>query len=203
MHNASVSVKGLVELFSRAVREDELHRRILAFLVSHDNEAVRIYGQYALINKSESSFYRHTIRKFDFTEQDGKNKWDSYKFTRNVYDIFVPIHLERIRAAIDQLPDPEVFLVEPLSYKSIVDLVKQDDSQPAASYLQEVRPESLHLKLLNLSSRNQGSEVLRGRLVGKLKGMYQGFHYTTWKEGKHNDYLRCKAMSIPIKLKCV
>jgi hypothetical protein len=33
---------------------------------------------------------------------------------RNIYDTFVPIHLERLRAAIDQLPDLEVSLVEAL-----------------------------------------------------------------------------------------
>lgn len=140
MHNASVSVKGLVELFKIITREDELHRKILAFSVSHDNEAVRIYGHYALINEAETHFYRHTIRKFDFTEQDGKDKWTAYKFTRNVYDTFVPIHLERIRVAIDQLPDPEVFLVEPLSQQSNPDLGEQDDSQLTASYSDERAP---------------------------------------------------------------
>ena len=140
MHNASVSVKGLVELFKRISREDELHRKILAFSVSHDNEAVRIYGHYALINGIKTRFYRHIIRQFYITEQDGKDKWTAYKFTRNVYDIFVPIHLERIRAAVDQLPDPEVFLVEPLSQHSNADPVEQDDSELTASYSQESAP---------------------------------------------------------------
>lgn len=112
MHSASVAVKGIVELFRRVKRQKELHRTILAFSVSHDNEAVRIYGHYPLINGDNTSFYRHPIHKFDITALDGKDKWTAYKFTRNVYDIFVPIHLKRICSVVDQLPDPGVFKVQ-------------------------------------------------------------------------------------------
>ena len=140
MHSASVSVKGLVELFKRIKREGDLHRKILAFSVSHDNETVRIYGHYALVNGTETGFYRHAIHKFDITALDGKDRWTAYQFTRNVYDIFVPIHLERIRAAIDQLPDPKVFAVEPLSQLSNADPVEQHDSQSLPSYSQDSAP---------------------------------------------------------------
>ena len=86
------------------------------------------------------SFYRHPIKKFDFTSEDGKERWTAYKFTRNVYDIFLPIHLERICAAVDRLPDPEVFLVEPLSQRSNAESFERDDSQSTASSSQETEP---------------------------------------------------------------
>ncbi len=139
-HSASVAVNAVVELYRAVSRQDELHREILAFSVSHDNEAVRIYGHYALIDGAETRFYRHAIHKFDITAQDGKDKWTAYKFTRNIYDTFVPIHLERICAAINQLPDPEIFLVEPLSQQSNAESVEQDDSQSTPSYSQESAP---------------------------------------------------------------
>ena len=113
MHSASVAVKGLADLFRKVHREKDVHQTILAFSISHDNEAVRIYGHYPLITGEETHCYRYVIHKFDITAQDGKEKWTGYKFTKNIYDIFVPIHLERIRSAIDQLPDPQVFSVEP------------------------------------------------------------------------------------------
>ncbi|KAL9130496.1 MAG: hypothetical protein Q9217_001316 [Psora testacea] len=126
MHSASVSVKGIVELFRRIKRQNELDRKILAFSISHDNEAVRIYGHYALVNENDTSLYRYPIKKFDFTSEDGTDKWTAYKFTRNVYDTFVPIHLKRICAAVDQLPGPEVFLVEPFSQQSNAEYMEQD-----------------------------------------------------------------------------
>ena len=103
-HSMTIAVRAVVELFKLVKREKELHREILAFSISHDHEAVRIYGHYPIINGDETTFYRHPIRKFDFTELDGKEKWTAYKFTKNVYDIWMPKHLERICSVIDEIP---------------------------------------------------------------------------------------------------
>ncbi|EDN02279.1 predicted protein [Histoplasma mississippiense (nom. inval.)] len=65
---------------------------------------VRIYGHYALVKEKQTTFYRRPIRKFDFTEQDGKERWTAYKFTRNIYDIWIPTHLKRIHSAVGQIP---------------------------------------------------------------------------------------------------
>ncbi|TGO54959.1 hypothetical protein BCON_0099g00240 [Botryotinia convoluta] len=103
-HSMTLAVRGIVELFRLVKREKELHREILAFSISHDHRTVRIYGHYPIINKESTTFYRHPIRTFDFTELDGKEKWTAYKFTKNVYDIWMPIHLKRICSIIDDLP---------------------------------------------------------------------------------------------------
>ncbi|KAL8993618.1 MAG: hypothetical protein Q9169_006206, partial [Polycauliona sp. 2 TL-2023] len=50
------------------------------------------------------TIYRHPIRHFSFKDLDGREKWQSYRFTKNLYDIWMPKHLERICKAIDQLP---------------------------------------------------------------------------------------------------
>jgi len=49
-----------------------------------------------VIDGDNTTFYRHPIRDFSFTEMDGKEKWTTYKFTKNVYDIWMPIHFKRI-----------------------------------------------------------------------------------------------------------
>ena len=103
-HSMTIAVRGVVELYKAVNREKELHREILAFSISHDHSAVRIYGHYALINGSTTTFYRHPIHSFNFTALDGKDKWTAYKFTKNVYDIWMPTHLKRICSVIDQLP---------------------------------------------------------------------------------------------------
>lgn len=103
-HSMTIAARAVVELYRAVKREKELHRQILAFSISHDHSSVRIYGHYAVINENNTTYYRHTIHKFDFTALDGKDKWTAYKFTKNVYDVWMPTHLKRISSAIDQLP---------------------------------------------------------------------------------------------------
>lgn len=100
----TLALRGTVELFRLVKREKEPHREILAFSISHDHETIRIYGHYPVIDGNKTTFYRHPIRKFDFTELGGKEKWTAYRFTKNVYDIWMPTHLKRICLVIDDLP---------------------------------------------------------------------------------------------------
>lgn len=134
MHNASVSVKGIVELFKRVDRHKDLHKEILAFSVSHDNKRVELYGHYPLIDGDKACFYRHLIRDFSIADQNGKEKWTAYKFTRNVYDIFVPIHLKRLHDAIDKLPSRYNFGVDAsLNFASQPDRGDKDDTESLRS----------------------------------------------------------------------
>ena len=70
----TLAVQAVVELFMYVKHEKELHREILAFSISHDDKNVRISGHYALINGTETTFYRHPVHKFDFTALDGRDK---------------------------------------------------------------------------------------------------------------------------------
>lgn len=103
-HSMTLAVRGVVNLFRLVKREKELHREILAFSLSHDHRAVRIYGHYPVIDGDSTAFYRHPIHEFSFTALDGKDKWTSYKFTKNVYEVWMPTHLKRICSVIDKLP---------------------------------------------------------------------------------------------------
>jgi hypothetical protein len=103
-HSMTLAVRGVVELFRMVKRGKELHREILAFSVSHDHRTVRIYGHYPVLDGEKTTFYRHAIHTFDFTSLNGKEKWTAYKFTMNVYNIWMPTHLNRICSAIDDLP---------------------------------------------------------------------------------------------------
>lgn len=100
----SVAFWALVILFRSVKREKELDRKILAFSVSHDHRSVRIYGHYPVIEKDKTTFYRYPIREFSFTEQDGREKWTTLKFVRNVYDHHSPKVHKLICSAIDDLP---------------------------------------------------------------------------------------------------
>ncbi|KAL8857961.1 MAG: hypothetical protein Q9178_005420 [Gyalolechia marmorata] len=101
-HSMTVAVRAIVELYRAVNREKELHREILAFSISHDHRSVRIYGHYAIVEPGKTTFYRHPIHAFDFSL--AREKWTAYKFTKNVYDLWIPIQLKRICSAIEDLP---------------------------------------------------------------------------------------------------
>ncbi|RDL39116.1 uncharacterized protein BP5553_03456 [Venustampulla echinocandica] len=108
-HSMTLAVRGVIGLFKLAKREKELDRNILAFSISHDHRTVRIYGHYPVIDGNKTTFYRYPIKTFDFTSEAGKDKWTSYRFTKNVYDIWMPTHLKKICSVIDTLlPDLDI-----------------------------------------------------------------------------------------------
>ncbi|PGH09641.1 hypothetical protein AJ80_07670 [Polytolypa hystricis UAMH7299] len=125
-HSMTLAVRAVVELFKLVEREKEINREILAFSVSHDYSSVRIYGHYAVIESSKTTFHRHPVRKFDFTELEGKEKWTAYAFIKNLYDIWMPDHLERLCSAIDEIPSGE-----DLGLSNAESFVAEDCSQPS------------------------------------------------------------------------
>ena len=113
-HSMTVAIRGVVELFRKVGRAEELHRKALGFSISHDHCSVRIHVHYPEIDGLVTECYRHTLRNFVITDNDGKERWAAYQFVRNVYDSFVPGHLKRIQSAIDQLPDPVIESFQPV-----------------------------------------------------------------------------------------
>jgi hypothetical protein len=103
-HSMTLAVRAVVELFRGVKREHEVHRQILAFSISHDHRLIRIYGYYPVIDGKSTTYYRHLIHCYDFTALNGKDKWTAYRFTKNVYDFWMPEHFKRICSAVDQLP---------------------------------------------------------------------------------------------------
>ncbi|KAF1962655.1 hypothetical protein CC80DRAFT_521710 [Byssothecium circinans] len=62
-YSQTVALRGLIELFRLVGQEDELHREINGFSISHSDEYVRVWGHYAVINRRDFTFYRHLIAK--------------------------------------------------------------------------------------------------------------------------------------------
>lgn len=115
VHSITLAVRAIVELFRAVNREDKVNRQILTFSISHDYRSVRIYGHYPAIASNNTKYYRHSIHTHDFTTLYGRDKWTAYRFTKNVYDLWMPKHFENVCSAIDQLPSDLDFDVPPLS----------------------------------------------------------------------------------------
>ncbi|KAI9670770.1 MAG: hypothetical protein M1817_003881 [Caeruleum heppii] len=163
-HSASVAVNALVELYRAISREDEVHRQILAFSISHDARGVRIYGHYPVLGEGDKRtlFCRHLIKSFDILSEDGKEKWTAYQFTRNVYDQFVPVHLQRICAAIEALPEPEVFAVDALPQPLESERPGTSGSTPADSQESGTgRPSSQTTRPVFKKPKGKGSDQTR------------------------------------------
>jgi hypothetical protein len=103
-HSMTLAVRGVVELF-RLVKArkgaSSGNPRLLNLARSPDSENLRPLScnrrkQDHLLPPSDPYVRLH--------ELDGKEKWTAYKFTKNVYDIWMPTHLKRICSVIDDLP---------------------------------------------------------------------------------------------------
>ncbi|PTB70662.1 hypothetical protein BBK36DRAFT_1165172 [Trichoderma citrinoviride] len=103
VHNMSVAMRGVVELFRGVCREAEVHRQILGFSIAHNHRRVEISVHYPVIHGDVTNFYRKMIHSFDFSDP-GCDRWAAYRFTRNLYDTWMPAHFARICSAIDDLP---------------------------------------------------------------------------------------------------
>ncbi|TVY94275.1 hypothetical protein LAWI1_G002062 [Lachnellula willkommii] len=104
-HTQSVILRGLYTLFRLVGRENELHRKINGFSISHSDVEVRIWGHYAIINGKDVEFYRHSIAEFSISPTArGDERWTAYSFVKNVYDLWLPEHYKRICSVIDMLP---------------------------------------------------------------------------------------------------
>jgi len=175
-HSMTLAVRGTVELFRLVKREKELHREILAFSVSHDHRTVRIYGHYPVIDGKKTTFYRHPIREFSFTELDGKEKWTAYKFTKNVYDIWMPTHLKRICSVIDELPTDLDFEVSQQSEPGESGLSQgleshhlSDQSSHNAASLEEADSQSSRVGSRDVTPDTSLSQRIDGKAFKKPK----------------------------------
>ena len=103
-HSMTVALRAIYILFKSVGRQRELNQKILTFSISHNHQAVRIYGHYPVVDNDNVTFFRHPIHEYSFIISEGKQKWTAYQFTKNVYDLYAPELLDLIRSAINDLP---------------------------------------------------------------------------------------------------
>lgn len=105
-HSMTIVLRGIVDLFCRLDRSADVHRRVLGFSISHDDNRAHIYAHYPEINGDNTTYWRETLRDISFENDRGKERWTCYQFTLNVCELFALPLLKRLQALIDELPDP-------------------------------------------------------------------------------------------------
>ncbi|KAK5077610.1 hypothetical protein LTR24_009500 [Lithohypha guttulata] len=108
MHSSSMAVNAIVQLCRAAdeAQVTDLSGRILVFSVSHDNERVKLYGHFAIIDGEITTFYRHPIASFVLNFEESQGRKRTHDFVREIYHAFYPAHLKRIRDALAAMDDP-------------------------------------------------------------------------------------------------
>ncbi|KAL4779526.1 hypothetical protein BJX76DRAFT_340548 [Aspergillus varians] len=107
-HSMAIAMKGIVGLFKRVDPKNkpkELHRKVLGFSIAQNHERVRIHAHYPMTKGGKTTYHRWLVGDCKWTSEE--DKWTAYKFVVSVYHSWVPSHLERLRSAVDALPDPQ------------------------------------------------------------------------------------------------
>lgn len=104
-HSMTLAVRGVVDLFRKVKREKELHREILAWSISHDETTANIYGHYAVINGTKTTFHRYSLDSVSLSRRQGQERWTPYRFTMNLYENWMPTHFQRLCSAIADIPE--------------------------------------------------------------------------------------------------
>ncbi len=127
MHSSSVAVNAVIQLF-RALdgnEASELSGQVLVFSISHDNERVKLYGHFAIIDEEKATFYRYPIASFVLNFEENQGRKRTHDFVREIYHKFYPAHLKRICDALAKMEDPRT-----LSMTSSMSIEEGESQEP-------------------------------------------------------------------------
>lgn len=94
-----VAVSSTFDLFRAAGKEQSVHRKVLGFSISYNDRTVLVDGYYPVVTGRGLSIYR-TRRLQMFippTDSDTRRSW---RFVRNIYEVWAPQHLQDLKDAI-------------------------------------------------------------------------------------------------------
>ncbi|UKZ73922.1 hypothetical protein TrVFT333_001576 [Trichoderma virens FT-333] len=103
-HNMTIGMHAVVELFRGVNREAELNRQVLAFSIAHSHREAQIVAHYPVILGEDTTYFQKVLHSFEFADPGCADRWAAYRFTRNLYDSWMPMHYRRICSAIDDIP---------------------------------------------------------------------------------------------------
>lgn len=134
-HSMTITLRGVADVYRRANRLKDVHRRVLGFSISHDDNGLRLYAHYPEVEEDNITFWRETLREFSLSNDQGKDRWTCYQFTLNVCQMFALPFLERLKSTIDTLADPAAqsfgltTTFDGISVQGLQDDVSELDSQ--------------------------------------------------------------------------
>ncbi|KAB2573767.1 hypothetical protein DBV05_g7591 [Lasiodiplodia theobromae] len=94
-----VAVSSTFDLFQAAGMEHSVHRKVLGFSISYNDSVVVVDGYYPVVTGQGLSIYRTRRIKMSIppTDSDTRRSW---RFVRNIYEVWAPQHLASLKKAI-------------------------------------------------------------------------------------------------------
>ncbi|OAP55660.1 hypothetical protein AYL99_09812 [Fonsecaea erecta] len=111
VHAMTVASRGIVDLYQRAGRASELHRRALGFSIFSDDRHAALCVHYPEIGiHGTATYYRDIF--FTMRFRDNLDRWACGQYTLNICEQFAPTLLQQLMFVIDELPDPDALAAE-------------------------------------------------------------------------------------------
>lgn len=106
MHSMSIALRSLVQLAEAAGTPEKVHLRILGFSISHDIEAVEIFGHYPELDGKQTKYHLTKIAYIPIWLDD--NRWKCYSFVEALDNEFLPIHIARVKEMLERIDLPNL-----------------------------------------------------------------------------------------------
>lgn len=97
-----VAISSTIDLFRAAKMERSAHRKVLGFSISYNDKTAVVDAYYPVIAGARLAIYR--TRRFIMAISPGaSDMWRSWRFVRNIYEVWAPKHLKGLKMAINSL----------------------------------------------------------------------------------------------------
>ncbi|MCJ1464204.1 hypothetical protein MMC07_002817 [Pseudocyphellaria aurata] len=115
MHSCSVAVRAIRRIQQAAdqcrpeKKTDSLDGKFLVFSISHNEEYARLYGHFAIAQGQTWTYHRYRIQTFDIAHNNNNGLHAINNFVRKILKSYLPVHVQRLKDALDALPDLKTF----------------------------------------------------------------------------------------------
>lgn len=187
IHSGSMAVNAIVQLYQALEGQKalQLTGQILVFSISHDNEWVKIYGHYAVLEGEKVTFCRYPIESFTLNFNEGQGRKRTYDFVRGIYHTFYPQHLKRIQSALAEISKPSTQPNTPFSTSDSPSVFKVPDYP--AGYSQREENALLREQLAQREEQLAQRERINKEHIARLERLYK--EQTTQQEKQYKDQI--------------
>jgi hypothetical protein len=175
MHSCSVAVRAILRIEQEAdkyreeAKLEELSGQILVYSISHDEQDVRLYGHYAIIQGEKWTYYRYRIDTFNILSSQ-RHLLSLYNFGQNVLKAHVLGHVERLKGALLAQPEPSALSFDTTGMSLNEDSQQNLPERDADGFVVPALPDASKSKESAKTEPNDKLMEQISKLMAQLKG---------------------------------